>query len=78
MLVLTRKKGEAIHLGSEIEVRVLSVQGNRVRLGIEAPSHIEVRRGELVVELTADGQFHQLEDDAEDSRAGAGELALAH
>ncbi len=51
MLVLTRKKGEAVHLGSDIKVRVLAVQGNRVRLGIEAPHDVDVRRGELVVEF---------------------------
>jgi carbon storage regulator len=55
MLVLTRKKGEAIHIGDEVEVRVLSVQGNRVRLGIEAPAHIDVRRGELVLEVELTG-----------------------
>ncbi len=55
MLVLTRKKGEAIHIGNDVEVRVLSVQGNRVRLGIEAPAHIDVRRGELVLEVELSG-----------------------
>lgn len=51
MLVLTRKKGEAIQVGQEIQVRVLSIQGNRVRIGIEAPAHVDVRRGELVFEV---------------------------
>ena len=51
MLVLTRKKVEAIQVGQEIQVRVLSIQGNRVRIGIEAPAHVDVRRGELVFEV---------------------------
>jgi len=60
MLVLTRKKGESILLGGEIQVRVLSVQGNRVRLGIEAPSHVDVRRGELVFDVEMDPQTLEL------------------
>jgi carbon storage regulator len=51
MLVLTRKSGEAIEVDGRIEVRVLSVQGNRVRLGIVAPESVSVRRGELVFDL---------------------------
>lgn len=51
MLVLSRKKGESIQIGDHVELRILSVQGNRVRIGIEAPSDVSVRRGELVFEL---------------------------
>jgi carbon storage regulator len=47
MLVLTRKPGERVEIGGVIEVKVVSVQGNRVRLGISAPSRISIRRGEL-------------------------------
>lgn len=54
MLVLTRKKGESIQIGGEIELRVLSVQGNRVRLGIEAPATVDVKRGELIFEIDLD------------------------
>lgn len=53
MLVLTRKRGEAIEIDGRIEVRVLSVQGNRVRLGVVAPESVSVRRGELVFEVDA-------------------------
>ncbi|HUQ70872.1 MAG TPA: carbon storage regulator [Planctomycetaceae bacterium] len=51
MLVLTRKRGEAIEIDGRIEVRVLSIQGNRVRLGIVAPESVNVRRGELVFDI---------------------------
>ena len=51
MLVLTRKRGESIQIGEEVQIQVLSVQGNRVRLGIVAPSDVGVRRGELVFEV---------------------------
>lgn len=69
MLVLTRKKGESIRIGDEIELRVLSIQGNRVRLGIEAPSHVDVRRGELVFEIN-------LEDLPQDARGDASRREL--
>jgi len=44
MLVLSRKVGESIKLADNIEVTVLAVDSHRVRLGIRAPSHIDVRR----------------------------------
>ena len=47
MLVLTRKAGESIVIGSEIRVTVLDLQGRQIRLGIEAPSEISVHRGEV-------------------------------
>ena len=47
MLVLTRKAGESIVIGSEIRVTILELQGRQVRLGIEAPSEISIHRGEV-------------------------------
>ena len=47
MLVLTRKQNEEIKIGDDIVVSVLKIKGNTVRLGIEAPKHIRVVRGEL-------------------------------
>jgi len=44
MLVLSRKIGESIKLADDIEITVLAVDNQRVRLGIRAPSHIDVRR----------------------------------
>jgi carbon storage regulator len=44
MLVLSRKVGESIKLADDIEITVLAVDNARVRLGIRAPRHIEVRR----------------------------------
>lgn len=48
MLVLTRKPEERIVIGGEIEVKVIAVRGNRVRLGIDCPDHISILRSELV------------------------------
>jgi carbon storage regulator len=47
MLVLSRKKNETIRIGDSIELIVLEVEGNSVKLGIEAPEEIRVLRGEL-------------------------------
>jgi carbon storage regulator len=47
MLVLTRKVGHKIHIGSGITVTVVLVQGNRVRLGVEAPADVPIVRAEV-------------------------------
>jgi carbon storage regulator len=47
MLVLTRKLGEEIVIGDEIVVKVVAVQGDRVRLGIAAPRSVPVDRLEV-------------------------------
>lgn len=59
MLVLTRKRGELIKIDGNILVTVISVQGNRVRLGIEAPDSVSVRRGELVFDLESEEEVHE-------------------
>jgi carbon storage regulator len=51
MLVLTRKPHESIMIGDDIEVKVLSVVGEKVRLGIRAPRQIPVYRREIYVEI---------------------------
>lgn len=48
MLVLTRRSGEAVHIGDDIVVRVLGVNGNQVRLGFDVPKEINVVREELL------------------------------
>jgi carbon storage regulator len=47
MLVLTRKPNESIMIGDQIELSVLSVAGDKVRIGIEAPREIPVFRKEV-------------------------------
>jgi carbon storage regulator len=49
MLILSRKPGEKIRVGTHITLTVVEVQGNRVRLGIEAPPEVHVLRSELAV-----------------------------
>jgi carbon storage regulator len=48
MLVLTRKAGERIVIDDSIVVEVLEIQGNRVRIGIQAPSGVTILREELI------------------------------
>ena len=47
MLVLTRKVGDKVLLGEEIQIAVIEVQGNQVKLGISAPRSLPVLRAEL-------------------------------
>ena len=47
MLVLSRKVGEEIAIGSDVRVVVHRISGNRVTIGIEAPSEVPILRGEL-------------------------------
>ena len=47
MLVFTRKKGESLVIGNEIEVTILNVGSGNVKVGITAPRHISVHRNEV-------------------------------
>ena len=60
MLVLTRKTNQSIMIGDDIEISVLAVMGEKVRIGIEAPRSVPVFRKEVYVEIQEDS------DDTED------------
>ena len=47
MLALTRKKDEAIIISGGIEIKILDIQGDKVKVGITAPKHVEVYREEV-------------------------------
>ena len=47
MLVLSRRRSERILIGTSIRITVVKLEGNQVRLGIEAPSMLPIMRGEL-------------------------------
>jgi carbon storage regulator len=55
MLVLTRKSNQSIMIGDEIEVSVLSVMGEKVRIGIQAPQRVPVFRKEIYLEIHREG-----------------------
>ena len=65
MLVLSRKVGEKLVIGDNITVVVSRVAGNRVTLGVEAPSEVRIIRGELKAQEEAAGE------EAPSARAGA-------
>ncbi len=47
MLILTRKVGETVVIGNDVDVTVLGVKGNQVRIGVKAPREIAVHREEI-------------------------------
>lgn len=47
MLILTRRIGETLNIGDDIQVTVLGVKGNQVRLGVNAPKTVPVHREEI-------------------------------
>jgi carbon storage regulator len=51
MLVLTRKSNQSIMIGDDVEVSVLSVMGDKVRIGIQAPQEVPVFRTEIYLEI---------------------------
>jgi carbon storage regulator len=51
MLVLTRKQNEGILIGNDIVVTVINIEGDKIRLGIEAPKNVRVIREELLKEI---------------------------
>lgn len=56
MLILTRRNGETIRIGDDIEITVLNVTGNQVRIGIEAPHEIPVHREEVYQRIAEERQ----------------------
>ena len=54
MLILTRKDNESLFIGDEIKITVLGVNGNQVRIGINAPKDIDVHREEVYQRIKND------------------------
>ena len=65
MLVLTRKSNQSIMIGDDVEVTVLSVMGDKVRIGIQAPGDVPVFRTEIYLEIRrGEGDRAQNEEEA--------------
>ena len=68
MLVLLRKLNQEIVVDSNVKIKVLSIRGNHVRLGIEAPREVKVDRGETLEQQ--DMQIVEVEMDPNDIASG--------
>lgn len=51
MLVLSRKLNQSIQIGDDIEVKIISIEGDQVKIGIEAPKHIDIHRKEVYLSI---------------------------
>ena len=51
MLVLTRREGESLMIGDQIEISIIEVQGDKIRIGVTAPREIRILRKELLEEV---------------------------
>ncbi|MGI8385392.1 carbon storage regulator CsrA [Robertmurraya sp. P23] len=52
MLVLTRKAGESIVIGEDIEITIISTKNDQIKIGINAPKTMDIFRKELLVQIT--------------------------
>jgi carbon storage regulator len=69
MLVLTRKSNQSIMIGDDVEVSVLAIMGEKVRIGIQAPRDVPVFRKEVYLEIQ--------EERAEESKGARAEVDAA-
>ena len=60
MLILARRAGETVIIGDEVTITVLSVKGNQVRVGIEAPRSVAVHRKEIYKRIQREQQFESV------------------
>ena len=74
MLVLTRKPGQSIMIGDGVEVQVLSVAGEKVRLGITAPRDVSIFRNEVYDRI--EGEEREREEEVEEGTNAVVEDAL--
>ncbi|MBA2871320.1 carbon storage regulator [Anoxybacillus calidus] len=79
MLVLTRRLKEAIQIGDDIEITVLAISGDQVKLGINAPKHVEIHRKEIYLAiqnenneaiLASEASLHELNKQLKNLKGG--------
>ena len=64
MLILTRRVGETVVIGNDVDVTVLGVKGNQVRLGVKAPREVSVHREEI---------YKRIKDEKQEARKAPAE-----
>ncbi len=74
MLILTRKVGEAVSIGDDIQVSVIEIKGTQVKLGIRAPKNVEVHREEIYLKIQEENRRAALV--SRDSLGAAEDLIL--
>jgi carbon storage regulator len=62
MLILTRRVGETLVIGDDVNVTVLGVRGNQVRLGVDAPKEVAVHREEIYQRIQNEGDNNDSSD----------------
>ena len=67
MLVLSRRRDETIMIGDDVKITVVDIRGDKVRLGITAPRHVQVHRQEVYDAIKRERQFKSPSDSSEDS-----------
>lgn len=71
MLVLSRKVGQTILVGNDLVLEIMKVQGGRVKIAIQAPSSVRIRRGELrPIEVEVETGEESAEDEEEEYSFG--------
>lgn len=70
MLILTRKVGESIKIGEDIEITTLAIKGNQVRIGIAAPKHVGVHRQEIYDRIQGERPDELNEENVGDTATG--------
>jgi carbon storage regulator len=70
VLVLTRKSNQSIMIGDDIEISVLAIMGEKVRIGIEAPRSVPVFRREVYVEIQEDQETDEESTDVDRALEG--------
>ncbi len=73
MLILTRRVGETLKVGNDVDVTVLGVKGNQIRIGIKAPKNVAVHREEIFERIQREAELAREHGSAPKADSPAGE-----